>query len=120
ISYAGTGAVARGRLASEIVIERLRVIGLTPLEVRSDLIGLNALHGDRRIHAPEPSEVRVRVAVRTATSADAWRAAREVESLYTNGPAGGGGATTSVRQVLAMRSTVVPRDRVSWRVDYVY
>jgi len=42
-----------------------------------------------------------------------------VESLYTNGPAGGGGASMSVRQVLAMRSTLVPRDRISWRVDYV-
>jgi acyclic terpene utilization AtuA family protein len=119
ISYAGEGAVARGRLAASIVTERLTLIGVTPLELRSDLIGLNALHGDRGGRSGEPSEVRLRVAARTATSEDAWRVAREVESLYTNGPAGGGGASTSVRQVLAMRSTLVPRDRVSWRVDYM-
>ena len=118
ISYAGEGAVARGRLAASIVTERLTLIGVTPLELRSDLIGLNALHGDRSGRSDEPSEVRLRVAARTATREDAWRVAREVESLYTNGPAGGGGASTSVRQVLAMRSTLVPRDRVSWRVDY--
>ena len=53
--------------------------------------------------------MRLRVAARTEHGADAMRVAREVESLYTNGPAGGGGASTSVRQVLAMRSTLVPR-----------
>jgi hypothetical protein len=119
ISYAGEGAVARGRLAASIVTQRLTLIGVTPLELRSDLIGLNAVHGDRDGSAAEPNEVRLRVAARTATSEDAWRVAREVESLYTNGPAGGGGASTSVRQILAMRTTFVPRDRVSWRVNYV-
>jgi hypothetical protein len=119
ISYAGSGAVARGRLAGEIVAERLRLMGVAPLELRTDLIGVNALHGERDTRAPEPYEVRLRVAARTASAADAWRVAREVETLYTNGPAGGGGATTTVKQILAMRAALVARDRVSWRVDYV-
>ena len=119
ISYAGPGAVARGRLAADVVVERLSVIGLVPLELRTDLIGVDALHGANPDRAGDPYEVRLRVAARTATAADAWRVAREVETLYTNGPAGGGGATTNVRQVLAMRTTFVPRDRVSWHVDYL-
>lgn len=119
ISYAGHGAVARARLAAAIVAERLKLIGVTPIELRSDLIGVDALHGDRGGRAGEPSDVRLRVAARTESRENAWRVAREVESLYTNGPAGGGGASMSVRQVLAMRSTLVPRDRISWRVDYV-
>jgi hypothetical protein len=119
ISYAGQGAVARARLAAAIVAERLKLTGVTPVELRSDLIGLDALHGDRGGLAAEPSDVRLRVAARTESRENAWRVAREVESLYTNGPAGGGGASMSVRQVLAMRSTLVPRDRISWRVDYV-
>ena len=44
--------------------------------------------------------------------------AREIESLYTNGPSGGGGASTTVKPVLAMRSTLLPRSAVAWRVDY--
>ncbi|HEY2435291.1 MAG TPA: acyclic terpene utilization AtuA family protein [Vicinamibacterales bacterium] len=119
ISYAGPNAVGRGRLASEIVLERLRLIGLTPLELRADLIGVDALHGADPSRAGDPYEVRLRVAARTASQEDAWRVAREVESLFTNGPAGGGGATMNVRRVLAMRSTLIARDRVSWRVDYV-
>ncbi len=118
ISYAGPGAVGRARLAGQIVAERLRLVGLTPRETRYDLIGLDALHGARLSAAgSEPYEVRLRVAARTDSERDARRVAQEVEALYTNGPAGGGGAVTSVRQVLAMRSTLVPRERVPWRVS---
>jgi hypothetical protein len=60
--------------------------------------------------------VRARVAVRTSTLPDALRVGREVEALYTNGPAGGGGVTTTVREVVTMGSTLVPRDRVTCRV----
>ena len=118
ISYAGPGAAARGRLAGEIVAERLRLTRVTPLELRTDLIGIDALHGPASGKG-EPYEVRLRVAARTESEADARRVAREVEALYTNGPAGGGGAFTSVRPVLAIRTAFVPRDRVSYRVDYV-
>ena len=47
---------------------------------------------------------------------DAIRVGREVEALYTNGPAGWAGVVKSVRQVLAIASTLVPRDLVSCRV----
>ena len=118
ISYAGAGAAARGRLAGEIVAERLRLAGVNTLELRTDLIGIDALHGAAS-PLVEPYEVRLRVAARTKSERDARRVAREVEALFTNGPAGGGGAFTSVRPVLAIRTALVARDRVSWRVDYV-
>ena len=118
ISYAGAGAAARGRLAGEIVAERLRLAGVNTLELRTDLIGIDALHGAAS-PLVEPYEVRLRVAARTKSERDARRVAREVEALFTNGPAGGGGAFTSVRPVLAIRTALVARDRVSCRVDYV-
>jgi len=119
ISYAGPGAVRRARLAIEIVAERLRLTGVRSRETRFDLIGLNALHGEPRPAGPEPYEVRVRVAARTATLEEASRIGREVETLYTNGPAGGGGATRSAREVIAMASTLLPRERVETRVQYL-
>ena len=88
-------------------------------ETALDLIGVDALHGPARPRADaEPYEVRLRVAARTATPAEARARRHEVETLYTNGPAGGGGAT-AVREVLAIASTLVPRDGSSWRVHYV-
>ena len=117
ISYAGPGAVGRAQLAAAIVAERLRLVGVAPAEIRYDLIGLNALHGSGPSHlAPEPYEVRLRVAARTDSPVEAQRVAREVETLYTNGPAGGGGATMTVRPVLGMRSTLIPRARVRPRI----
>ena len=119
ISYAGPGAEGRARLAADIVRQRLTLTGVRTSEVRYDLIGIDALHGPMLSSARSgPYEVRLRVAARTDTAGDAQRVAREVETLYTNGPAGGGGVSMSVRRVLAMRSTLVPRQRVPWRVDY--
>jgi len=117
ISYGGSGAVARARLALSIVEARLRLIGLRAETIRYDVIGVDALHGPRigAAHA-EPYEVRARVAARTRTHADAVRIGREVEALYTNGPSGGGGATAAVREVLAIASVFVPRERVRCRV----
>jgi hypothetical protein len=38
--------------------------------------------------------------------------AQEVEALYTNGPAGGGGASRSVREVIAAAAVLMPRESV--------
>jgi hypothetical protein len=114
ISYAGSGAVGRARLALSIVRDRLALAPAAPLELRCELIGVDSLHGAQLSGGrPDPYEVRLRVAGRTTTLADAVRIGHEVESLYTNGPAGGGGVTRSARDVLAIATTFVPRNRVT-------
>ncbi len=109
ISYAGPGCVNRARLAIAIVKARLALRGIEPPETRFDCVGLDAILGGWRASAAEPPEVRVRVAARCATAAMAAAVANEVETLYTNGPAAGGGVTKVVRPVLAMDSTTLPR-----------
>jgi hypothetical protein len=47
---------------------------------------------------------------------EAVRIGNEVETLYTNGPAGGGGVTKSAREVVAVVSTLIPRALVTPRV----
>ena len=119
ISYAGPGALARGRLALEIVRERLKLTRVATTETRFELIGVDAA---RRVGRPvsglAPAEVRVRVIGRTDTMAEAVRIGNEVESLYTNGPAGGGGVWKSAREVVAVVSTLIPRDWVKPMVHY--
>lgn len=117
ISYAGANCVARGQLALEIVRTRLAPYGDAIREDRGDLIGHNSVapkaNGDHR----DPPEVRLRYAARCADRATAIRVAEEVESLYLCGPAGGGGVTRSLREILGIASTLVPRELVQTRYD---
>jgi hypothetical protein len=113
ISYSGPGCVTRGRLALDIVRERLALTGLDVLESRFDLIGVDAVHrGKGTPEAGEPAEVRVRVAVRTTGLAQARRAGREVTALWLNGPYGGGGAARRAYEDIAVVSVLLPRAAV--------
>ncbi|KAF0965846.1 hypothetical protein MLGJGCBP_01038 [Rhodococcus sp. T7] len=116
ISYAGPRAYLRARLAAEIVTERLvDVHGVTEDAVSVEYIGAGAAF--RGLDTDEDArEVRVRVTARTRTREEADLVGWEVESLYTNGPAGGGGARRSSTEVLAIRSCTLPRELVPTRV----
>ncbi|WP_371367752.1 hypothetical protein SRRS_15740 [Sporomusa rhizae] len=118
ISYAGPGAVARGQLALDIVAERLKLMGVKYQEIRFDLVGVNSLHGDKLSSGHEPYEVRARVTGRTQNMKEAVRIGNEVETLYTNGPAGGAGAWKVAREVIAMVSALIPRSLVQSNVHY--
>jgi len=117
MSYAGLGAQARGELALKIVAERLALTGVKFSEIRYDLIGVNAIH--TRSTASAPDEVRIRVTARTDSMAEAVRIGNEVETLYTNGPAAGGGAFKSAREVVAILSVLLPRESVKAAVSFV-
>jgi len=112
ISYAGPGALERGRLALQVLEHRLQRLGLAGLERRAELIGVEAMHGPGLGSDRQPYEVRARLAVRCATQTQAQTVGREVEALYLNGPAGGGGVTQSVREVIAAASALLPREAV--------
>lgn len=110
ISYAGHGAVARAQLAREILEKRM---AHTPAcDLRFDIIGLNALHGNQ-LQQSEPYEIRLRAAARFTNEADAKCLAREVESLYLNGPSAGAGITWSVRENIAIVPALVDRELVA-------
>ncbi|MCI1737879.1 MAG: DUF1446 domain-containing protein [Pseudomonas veronii] len=115
MSYGGPGAVARAELAREVVLKRLELMGVKMQAVRAELIGMDSLHGPRS--RVELWEVRLRVAARCEERSEAVRVGNEVETLYTNGPSGGGGASKSVRQVVAVASLLLPRDAVNPRIE---
>ena len=120
MSYAGPGALARAQLALDIVRERIAIIGVKASEVRYDLIGVNAVHrgAGGSNNGAEPEEIRIRVAGRTDTAVEANRIGIEVESLWLNGPAGGGGAWKSTREVVAAASVLLPRAGIKTSVRY--
>ncbi|HVL56417.1 MAG TPA: acyclic terpene utilization AtuA family protein, partial [Burkholderiaceae bacterium] len=118
ISYAGPGAERRARLAADVLRRRLPDVSL-----RVDLIGVLSVFGDdagRRLQAQpfgEARDVRLRVATADDDRGTAERVLREVNALYTCGPAGGGGVRTALRSRLNTVSCLVPREAIAtgWR-----
>ena len=117
ISYAGPGAAQRGELARAILRERFARRARDFEDLRIDLIGVDALHGPRP-GALEPYEVRLRAAARSFSREAAEAVGHEVEALYTNGPAGGGGAGKSVRPVIAVGSILMDRALIEPRIEF--
>lgn len=120
ISYAGDGAVARARLAIAILRERIARRRIPVSDLRTDVIGVDSLLRGAAV-APDPPvrDVRARLAARVADAAAARAIGHEIEALWLNGPAGGGGASWSAREGLAVASALIPRDLVRPSVSFV-
>ena len=116
ISYGGSIALARARLAANIVEERLKLIAVKLDEFRVDFLGYNSLYRDTiasLITPASPAEVRMRVAGRASSPEPVTRMVREVECLYINGPAGGGGIRSSVGPVISVENILIPRSDIT-------
>lgn len=110
--YAGPNALARARLAADIVRERCARIGSnTP--IRLELLGAGAAFGGGRetwfgaAAPPADGEYRLRAAIRTIDRALAQHVTDEVQSLFCSGPAGGGGFRSSVSAQISTSSVLV-------------
>jgi hypothetical protein len=101
ISYAGPNAARRGALAAEIVTARLAGVPL-----RAEVLG-------------GPVDCRLRVAAISHDRTLLDRVGDAVESLYTNGPAGGSGVRVHVTEVIGIASTLIPRDAVRPAVTFL-
>ena len=119
VAYAGPNALARAQLAEKIVRERLKKRGFTYPEFRVDYIGMSSLHGMNAQGGgrPEPYEVRLRIAARSPDRKAALAVGFEVRTLHVNGPSGGGGGSNAIREVLAVKSILIPRAMVKTQVS---
>lgn len=120
ITYAGPRARQRAELAWDIVFERLeRVHGVDSSSLSVEFIGIGAAFRGMTPVPEDPPEVRVRVAGRVPTKVQAVAIGWEMEALYCAGPAAGGGARKGSTEVLAIRSTLLPRTLVQPMVSTV-
>lgn len=115
ISYAGYDAVERSKLAISILEERLKSEDIE--ETRFDLIGLNSINEDTLSSSSFPLDVRLRVAAKCKSKVAALRVGEEVEALYTNGPAGGGGCRKFYKEVIGIHSIFMKKESVPFKVS---
>ncbi len=112
VSYAGPGAAARGRLAGDIVRERLARTQSNSSAMRIDLIGCNSLFATAGASAADAEDVRLHVALRTTIRDEAELMLWEVESLLCCGPAGGGGFRGTITPAVMTKSLLIAREAV--------
>ncbi|KQQ53897.1 hypothetical protein ASF84_19025 [Pseudomonas sp. Leaf127] len=125
ISYAGPGALQRAALAREILLQRFET--LAP-QVRPwiDLSGVASLFNDSRgeyltqrlAHAADLEDVRVRVGLINPDRALVNTLLAEVESLYTNGPAGGGGVRRHLSESITTQGFLIARGEIQTRLEW--
>lgn len=124
ISYYGPNALARARLAGEIVRRR----SPPGIRIRRDVIGVLSVLGDDDgrawdnfgdLAATGSEDVRLRVAFAGDDKALVERGLAEVEALYCAGPAAGGGIRLALRPRIAATSCFVPRDAVRAKVAFM-
>ncbi len=110
ISYGGSNAYKLSLLAAEILNHRIELIGINFEDEREDYIGMNSLYG-KNLNSKSNmyKEIRLRKAIRVNEKQEAIEFCREFESLYTNGPAGGGGIRTRITEVVAIESILIPK-----------
>ncbi|EZH65287.1 ABC transporter substrate-binding protein [Bacillaceae bacterium JMAK1] len=105
INYVGYAAFERAKLAKSIVVERLLAHGLEANAIHTELLGA--------YQTTHPSEVLLRVAVKSPNHDTVGLVGYEVEALWLNGPGGPGGVRKSIRPVLSAYSATIPRSLIT-------
>ncbi|MEC9483226.1 MAG: acyclic terpene utilization AtuA family protein [Halomonas sp.] len=118
ISYAGPNALARARLAGQVLSERLAFRAPEALRKRLDIIGHSSVFDDDAgsMHdsatANADGDYRLRLAVEHPERRWVERATQELLALYCAGPAGGGGVRRSLQRRVCTASYLVKRTDV--------
>ncbi len=125
IGYSGDRARERAIEAADIVVRRLKraempLVGEPLVEIIGD-VSPSSQRKAAKIESKGPYHmidgVRLYVSARALTKEAAAQVGSEVETLYLNGPAGGGGARSQTEMNVAIASILVPRRDVPVRVE---
>jgi hypothetical protein len=118
--YSWPQALEKAKAADDIVRRRLAGLGLQFDEIYTEFLGVNACHGPVA-HAPaDQAEVQLRIGVRGMDKAAVDRFTRELVPLVLNGPpaaTGFGDGRPPVREIVAYRSALAPREEIQTRVE---
>lgn len=117
VLYAGPGALARAKLAEDILRKRFSAGQLQAQSIRMDYVGVNSIHREATPDwlQEEPYEVVLRISVRTEKESEAQKLRYEVDPMAVNGPAATGKWApmgNRVRPIVGMFSTLIRRESV--------
>lgn len=122
ISCGGYNVFTKAQLAKEALKHHFEMIGSNADGIRYGYIGLNSLYQDHvsdQLLQGVSFELKLRVAARVKDYAQAQIVDNEIETLYTNGPSNGGGATKDIKDIIGIASILVPTDHFEITVGYL-
>jgi hypothetical protein len=120
--YSAPDALAKARIAENIVRQRLTDLNLTFEKIHTEFFGVNACHAHLAPPNPEPAEVQVRIGARGPEKLAVERFTREVISLVLSGPptaTGYGEGRPEVREIVAYWPALVPREAVKTCIEVI-
>lgn len=121
VTFAGSNSLKLAELCADIIWKRAKIVGINPIDSRTDYVGYNALcktvtsdyySSDRH------SEIMLRMSVRTKTEEEANRFVDEFGFLYTNGPASSTGIDTKMVRSYSVTSIFIPASDIITTVRY--
>lgn len=118
MSYSGVNALARAKLAGDVVIERMRDKGYNG-DIRMDILGAySVLDGGRPslakgIILPFDADYRLRLALISPDKSIAQLLCDELQHLYCSGPAAGGGYRAIITEQMATASILLDRSLIT-------
>lgn len=116
ISYYGANSIARANQAAELIKHWFETDFPDKPEHLIELIGIPDTSAEP-IAPCSNGHVRVRFVARMPDERSARWVGRAVETLYLNGPAGGGGVSASSTEIIGIASALIPREQVHARVQ---
>jgi hypothetical protein len=115
-------AMEKACRADEVVRNRLRGLGLQFDEIHTEYFGFNAVLGPAAPNVKDPSEIQLRIGVRSQHREAVDRFTRELIPLVLSGPPGGTGygeGRPKVREVVSYWGALVPREEIQTRVEVI-
>ncbi len=116
LTYSWPDAAAKARKADEILRARLADLGLSLEEYRSEFLGYNSSHGQIATPPTDPSEVVLRVGVRSQDYKSVERFGKEIAPLILTGPpsvTGFAGGRPKPSEVVSYWPSLIPKSSVS-------
>lgn len=117
--YSWPDALEKAQRSEQIVRKRLDLLGIEPVELRFDYVGINTLHGSTAhpVDGDDLNEIGLRVAAKLRTRDEADLVRREATHLWTLGGVGTAfGVPFKPRPVIALWPSLIPRDAVDVNV----
>jgi hypothetical protein len=115
LTYSWPDAIEKARSADEILKSRLKDLNLEFEEYRSEFLGYNSCHGSMATPPGDPSEVVLRIGVRSQDITAVERFGKEIAPLILTGPpsvTGFAGGRPKPSEVVSYWPSLIPKTKI--------